>query len=193
MNNLYHAGFFIGFGEGIAKAYQEGAVEAYFRDGRTENGVEGCKLGWDYVEHLNDNLPFGEVDRILESFDKHILITRRDKVSQAVSRLIARQTGQWTSLDKRLDVTPVYDRSRLDYFIADAAGKEASVMAWLSMRGIRPLQMSYEENQKSWDTAALNVLMHIDVSADVPRITPTLQRQEDPLKREWKERYLKGK
>jgi len=193
MKALNDAGFFIGFGEGTAKAYQEGAVEAYFARNRTDNGVEGCKLGWDYVEHLNHFLPFGAVDDILATFDKHIVISRHDRVAQAVSRLVARQTGQWTSLDERLPVEPVYNRARIDYFIAQAAGDETAIMTYLSVRGIRPLRMAYEENNKFWALAVQNVFNFVE-AGDIPNrtIMPTIQRQEDPIKKQWIERYLRG-
>lgn len=192
MKSLNDAGFFIGYGEGVKKAYEEGAVDAYFARNRTDNGVEGCKLGWDYVEHLNHNLAFGAVDDILAKFDKHLLVRRNNEVAQAVSRLIARQTGQWTSLDKRLDVVPQYSRDRISYFIAQNAGWEASVFTWLELHDIRPYVMSYESNAHNWRSAAIEVVEALEIPDEVGFVQPTLERQEDSIKEEWIERYLNG-
>lgn len=192
MKALNDAGLFIGFGEGTKQAFEEGAVDAYFARNRTPNGIEGCKLGWDYIEHLNYHLPFGAVDSILGSFDRHMLITREDKVAQAVSRLIARQTGQWTSLDKRLDIEPVYNRERISYFISQAAGHEKAILTWMEIHDVRPFVMTYEENAMSWASAVSWITLELGIEGEVKAIEPVLSRQADPLKAEWIERYNQG-
>lgn len=192
MRRLNDAGFFIGFGEEVKKAYAEGAVDRYFERNRTKNGVEGCKLGWDYVEHLNKWLAFGEVDEILLSFDAHILITRGDMVAQAVSRLVARQDGKWTSKDKGNDVQPVYNRERVTYFIAQMAGHTRSIQEWLALHDKDYLHLTYEGNALDWNFATRGVLEWVGVEREIPRVKPTLKKQSSEGKQRWIERYKRG-
>lgn len=193
MVSLDTAGFFIGFGEAVKEAWENGAVDQYFEANQTDNGIQGCKLGWDYIEHLNKVLPFGVVDDILKSFDRYILLTREDKVAQAVSRLIARSTGEWTSEDHKKPrqqvLEPKYDESRIAYFIAQHAGHEAAIDTWLNEHQCMVYPMTYEVNALSWHSAIADVLQWIDAAGWDGSYTITLQKQHDPRKADWIERY----
>jgi len=192
MTDLYTAGFFIGFGEKVREAYQNGAVKTYFDKNRTKNGVEGCKIGMDYIYHLVKALPFGKAEKFLRSFDRYIILSRQDRVRQAVSRLMARQSGIWQSGDAkpRENALPVeYNRDKLAWYIADAAAAHMFFDMWLAQYDIEPLRMTYEENARDWNAAVTRVLDFIGVEAGELNLTPTLRKQVDARKEEWAGQY----
>lgn len=191
MRRLTDAGFFIGFGDTVSQAFASGAVDAYFERNRTPNGVEGCKLGWDYIEHLNSYLPWGDVDKILRTFDRFIWLTREDIAAQAVSRLYARTSGVWTSLDEPVnEVLPVhYNVDRLSYFAAQAAGHNANIETWLKLHREVPLKLTYEDNVASWDHAVSRVLRFVGYEGDIPSVNPKLKRLKDTEKLRWTNRF----
>jgi LPS sulfotransferase NodH len=191
MRDLNDAGFFIGFGETVAQAFASGAVDKYFERNRTPNGIEGCKLGWDYIEHLNHFLTWGDVDKILRKFDRFIWLTREDVAEQAVSRLYARTSGVWTSLDKaKGQVLPVhYNVDRLSYFVAQAAGANAAIETWLRMHRQEALHLTYEDNVASWDHAVARVLRFVGYEGEIPSVKPKLRKLADSEKARWANRF----
>lgn len=114
ISRYIHCGFFIGYGESLAIDTMA-KVEHYFREQETPNGVQMCKGSFEYW----DDMGKGGVDwrvrnQILESFDKHIFLTRRDELAQAVSWVIAATTKKWsTNSDHAPKEQPVYNRQRL--------------------------------------------------------------------------------
>jgi LPS sulfotransferase NodH len=193
MRDLMDAGFFIGYGASTPQAYQSGAVDAYFKRNETPNGIQGCKIGWDYIEHLNKCLGWGEVDKILTSFDRFILLTRDDVVAQAVSRAFARLSKKWTSLDSPddevVDMEGKYNQDRISYFISQMAGHNKSIQVWLDLHRVNPLHMTYEDNSLDWQAAVETLLHFIGVHTNVPLISPKLQKQSHPLKTAWIQQY----
>lgn len=193
MTNLYNAGFFVGFGKDVAAACENGAVDRYFRSVRTPNGVEGCKIGTDYIFHLTKVLPFGDAERLMRSFDRYIFLTRDDVVAQAVSRLFAQQSGIWQPWDKeaREGTMPIgYHPGKLAFFMADIVGANAYFEAWFAQYGIEPLRMAYEENAEDWTAAVRRVLGFIDVPVpDGLHIVPNLKKQTDVRKAKFIARY----
>lgn len=191
MRDLNDAGFFIGFGESVAQAFASGAVDKYFERNRTPNGVEGCKLSWDYIEHLNKYLSWGDIDKILRSFDRFVWLTREDVAEQAVSRLYARTCGVWTSLDQpKADVLPVhYNVDRLTYFAAQAAGENAAIEMWLRLHRETPLKLTYEENSAAWNVAVEKILRFVGYEGDIPVIKPKLKKLKDNEKLRWATRF----
>lgn len=196
MTDLYKAGFFIGFGADVARDCEHGAVDRYFRSVRTPNGVEGCKIGLDYILHLTKILPFGDAERLMCSFDRYIFLTREDVVAQAVSRLFARQSGIWQSGDKvpRDGTMPIsYKPDKLAFFIADTVGSNCYFETWFEQYGIEPLRMTYEVNAKDWTLAVRRILDFINVPVpDNICVEPRIKKQHDPRKAEFIARYRSG-
>jgi LPS sulfotransferase NodH len=183
MVDLYTAGFFIGFGESI----QASAIDLYFEQYQTSNSVQGCKIGWDYIEHLNTHLKFGEVDYLIQSLDKVIVLTRRDKLAQAISRLVARQSTQWTSEDMPTEAAiPLeYDRKRLIYFMAQIEGYQRSLFSILNFYNLDYFHLDYEDLIKTspdFKNILVNIFNFLEIwhtGAEFV-VKPTLQKQINP-------------
>jgi LPS sulfotransferase NodH len=188
MKNVHDASFFIGYGIGVVDGYAN-AVEAYFERNQTENGIEGCKIEYDYLEHLSMHLPPGSIGHIMKRFDCFIVLRRQDVIAQAVSRLIAQQTGQWTSEDSR-GGEPVYDCAAITYHIAHIRAGEAFFREMLLGLGhTNHLLLYYEHNIRDWQIAVNRVLRHIGVGMRDMQLEHHLQKQVDPCKEAFIARY----
>lgn len=188
MKTVKDASFFIGYGPDVREAHTR-AVEDYFERNRTENGIEGCKIEYDYLEHLSMWLSPGMVARILRRFDCFIVLRRQDVIAQAVSRLIAMQTGQWTSEDGRSG-EPVYDGEAITYHIAHIrAGEEFYRQMLMGFRHSSHLLLYYEHNIKDWQIAVNRVLRHIGAGTCEMPLAHHLQKQVDPCKEAFIARY----
>lgn len=65
------------------------------------NGVFGMKLHFNQFHHVfgGKTIGMGSGVSFLRSFDRHVLVYRRDKVLQAISELIATKTDLWNTSD----------------------------------------------------------------------------------------------
>ena len=136
------------------------AVHRYYKDvvsrRTTANGVFGMKL------HLDQFAPlFLQGDTIIEpgvsflkSFDRIILVSRRDKVAQAISELAALRTKQWNSQDKQMEGKQNYEFDRKDvpvilHYIRRAVIGEMFWNETCDTLALKPLRVVYEDLSKS--------------------------------------------
>lgn len=126
---------------GVAEGDDAGHVAALARWRTSPGGVLGINL---HVHHLP---AFERARAFLPASirtTRHLWISRRDKLGQAVSYEIARQTRQWSSAyDKARE--PEYDYDRILRALCGLKGSDAAIRRYLWRRGqfIRPL--CYEE------------------------------------------------
>ena len=127
INDVYRGGLFVGYGEQIENTWPHKFNE-YFKSVESENGVQGCKVGFDYLQTLDQYLKFGQVDILMSGFTHFLWIRRRDKIAQAVSWFIARRTGKWQSNDKPVKShKPEYDYDRLCWFLTRIYAQESPI------------------------------------------------------------------
>jgi trehalose 2-sulfotransferase len=180
-------------------------------NGRTPTGVWGGKLMWGHVADLLararalDGL--GEADlatvlRVLLGDVRFVLVTRADKVSQAVSLWRAVQTRRWRA-DAGAPPRPldaVYSFAAIDHLVAQLEADEAAWRRFFA--GLdggaaaagpgRPLELSYEQIDADPHAAVARVLAF----CGLPRVAvgdPPLRHQRDARSRAWAERYLAEK
>ena len=67
------------------------------------NGVFGMKLHFNQFHHVfgGKRIGMGSGVSFLKSFDRHVLVYRRDKVLQAISELIATKNDLWNTSDRK--------------------------------------------------------------------------------------------
>jgi LPS sulfotransferase NodH len=176
------------------------------RDGQTANGVWGGKLMWGHVADLLartralDGL--GDADlatalRTLLGDARFVLVTRADKVAQAVSLWRAVQTRHWSAA---ADAPPrvhdaVYDFAAIDHLVSQLEADEAAWRAWFADNAMgpgRPLHLPYELIAAEPRAAVEQVLGFCGLSG-VAVADPPLRPQRDARSREWVERYLGDK
>lgn len=151
------------------------------------NGVFGFKA------HLDQYLFFRDFSFQFPRFQplKHIEIYREDLAAQAISRVIARQTRQWTAEQ------PVQGKTRYDAAAIGAAVKELEQAnrSWqrvFQQAGVQPLRISYEALCREPASTVRRVIdfLGVEAAAAAPvEALPPIVRQSDPQKGEWLARY----
>jgi LPS sulfotransferase NodH len=166
-------------------------LSAALREGTTENGVFGAKLMWGYAQPFLDDVG-GAPEDVLPDLH-YILVTRRDKLRQAVSLWRALQTQVWSAGDEdgeREEGLPVYSRVAIDALHAQLAAHEAAWRRWFTARGHRPLELVYEDFAARPGEAAAAVLEHLRIVVPEDLRPPAaLRRQADALTEDWVRRH----
>lgn len=144
---------------------------------RSSGGWFGLKIHRHHYERFRDVL---DVDRWL-------LITRRDRLAQAVSWARAIQTGRWADWQKSL-LPPVYSRSRIRRCLEQIERDEA---AWRQdLAGAHCIV--YEDLVDDFAGTLSGALQHLGVSVPAELPAKSMEQQADELSESWMRRYRAG-
>jgi LPS sulfotransferase NodH len=183
---------------------------AYLRlaagESTTRNGISGTKLHYYQFAELPRRmaaipalrgLASGEVLTTLFPRAKYILLTRRDKVRQAISFLIATGTDEWWAIDgvtadKRDSAAePEFDPRAIERMEHAFAENDRKWQAFFAENDITPLVVHYEDLVADYRGTILHTLWWLGVAdADAAEIPPSrLKRQSDGRNEDWLKRY----
>jgi LPS sulfotransferase NodH len=170
-------------------------LAAALREGTTRNGVFGCKLMWGYAPPFLEAVG-GAPESVLPDVH-YVLVTREDKLRQAVSLWRALQTQVWSTPDGTDEGhrpagarRPVYSRAAIDALHAQLAEHEGAWRRWFAARGVQPLELRYEQFAERPAAAVAAVLEHLRIPAPggfAPHAP--LRRQADALTDDWVRRH----
>ena len=159
-------------GPGFDRAY----LEALLRDGKGGTPVLGIRMMWPSVVEASRRLDglfpgfSSDAARFERAFGTlvYLMLSRDDKVAQAVSRLKAEQTGLWhraaDGSERERSAPPrppVYDGDRIEHFLTEALAHEAEWRRWFGAEGISPVPLSYEALSADPRAGLANVLSAI--------------------------------
>jgi LPS sulfotransferase NodH len=116
-----------------------------------------------------------------------VVITREDRVAQAVSWYRALQTGRWAAT-QRAWLPPVYDRARIAALEARIAAMEARWDAVFAARGVAPLRLTTEALVADPAGTVRAVLAHVGVP-DRPIAAVPTHPQADAISAGWIARF----
>lgn len=158
------------------------------------NGVFGFKLHHDELAAFEAAgglaLPQFEDLRVIH-------LERRDILSQAISLSIAVQTNQWINLSgyhMAGDGSPRYDRSAIYQLCVALEEQQQAWLSFLSERDIPVLPVVYEDMIANTRSTFSAVSRFLDIPLIIPDMSSVaIRRQDDPIKRRWKARYLSGR
>ena len=150
------------------------------------------KLALGHLEILGRS---GLLDQCRETA-RFVFVERSDRLGQAISYEIARQTGQWTSQTRieRAIGDVVYARQRLTSAMDAFADENREFDRFFGHNGIVPAHVVYEHLVA--DPPA--TVRMVGEAIGLPGLTlvpsrMSLQRQAGPLNARWRERYLAGR
>ena len=151
------------------------------------NGVFGFKA------HLEHFLFFSALTGLAQRYQpmKYIMIEREDLAAQAVSYVMARETGQWFAGQPAREAPP-YDRQMIDEAVLELKRANAAWNNLFKQASAQPLRLGYEAICADVAGAVRQSLAHLGIdAAAVPPIEhlPAAERQDNPLKAEWLARY----
>lgn len=173
----------------------------------TPNGVFGAKIMWAHLDEflyrarqvpIYANIPTPALLSSLFPNLSFLLVTRQDKVRQAVSLWKAIQTQIW---EKPIGDTPlpakqaIYDFDAIDYWRGVIHWQEASWHSFFTMYRITPFTIIYEDFVQSYETTLFKILGHLGIPypTKVKLTTPNLRRQADEQSEEWVRRFIAEK
>lgn len=158
----------------------------------SSNGVFGIKLHF-YQARMIWQGKEAEGVRHLARYDKRILVTRRDKVAQAVSLYRAQKTQIWSSEDRNLmslddprrGVKVAYDQGRIARALAQIENEEAGWRFYLRQANLSYKEICYEDFIADYKRQSVELLKSLGVDATVNEIVKSgLKRQSkehDPM------------
>ncbi len=178
--------------------------------GATDNGVWGGKLMWGHVEDFLGRarelpgLADADLEVVLRALldnPQMILVTRRDKVAQAVSLWRAVQTQSWRHGAANREApasaaagspspSAVYNFDAIDHLASQLEHDEGAWIDWFARTGVRPIEVSYDEFDAAPGESVARVLKALCLPG-TPVPSPPLARQRDSRSTAWRERYLR--
>jgi trehalose 2-sulfotransferase len=178
--------------------------------GTTPNGVFGAKMMWGYLDHFISHVrqvshyrEMAVPDILSAVFPnlQYILVTRNDKVRQAVSLWKAIQTLTWRvdeqertgSIEQQgqPEQELVFNFAAIDHLIQHITEHDIAWQQYFARTGIQPFMVVYEELVHTYQETAIAILryLHIPVPEQLTVAPLTMQRQANALSEEWVQRY----
>ena len=121
-----------------------------------------------------------------------VLLTREDRVAQAVSWHRALISGRWAS-EQRASFPAVYDRRAIQRRIDAIAAHESAWRAWFALQHITPLELRYEALIADPGAAVRAVLNTIGAEPTTTTGALPMSRQADETSAAWIDRFRAGR
>lgn len=149
----------------------------------TPNGVFGLKAHWRQFQFACSL----RLEQELTSA-KFIQITRDDLLGQAISLVIASQTGSWVH-DHAIKTSPEYSFAAIERAVGQLVAERGNWDRFFAFTGIEPLRISYEDLTDELDPTMARVCDHLGI--EWVRSEPVeLRVQRTDRSAEWRERFL---
>lgn len=145
-------------------------------------------LGWLFTKASIDQLAWlARIGAIPASPPPVVVhVRRRNLVAQAVSVVIAKQTGQWTSLHPGTAVEPVLDIDAVLEELAYVLRANAAAECYFALSGIEPVRFEYEAVLERPEQVAEALGARLGIAAPLPSApTLALSRQTTPRNESW--------
>jgi trehalose 2-sulfotransferase len=175
--------------------------------GSTGNGIFGLNHSF-YEPHFSELIktlgkfpgspqPPGDRTAIWENAfpnQRHIFMTRRNKVRLAVSWWKAIQSGTWHlqpgERSKPVDLTQAYSYAAINHLYNECSMREAGIQEFFSEGKIAPLNIFYEDFIQQYEETIRKILDHLELNSSSLPIAPArLAPTADGLSEEWIQRF----
>jgi LPS sulfotransferase NodH len=155
--------------------------------GMSPNGVLAFKLFPEHFFQLQRGVKLSE----WFGTPRWIWLRRRDLLGQAISLLMAQQTGSFTT-DMPERARPMYDAGRIGQRLEDLAARDAIWATYFARSGIEPLRLWYEDVAADPPGAVRAVarFLEVELPAMASTSAATRPRQSQEMKQEWRARFL---
>lgn len=174
---------------GDAQVTLESYFDAVTRCRTTANGVFGLKA------HFNQAIPHFKSGFMAHYFGelKFIVVKRRDRLGQAISGVIAEQTGSWTSLENQ-KASPVYDSQALETNIGSILYQEFLWERFLEVNSFSFHTVFYEDLVENTHSTLNSLASYLgeELGTFDPAMGANasgLTRQADATNVEWRQQY----
>ena len=181
--------------ESMFRDYAEHCFESY----ASEHNRFGTKFHRAYMKNVEAIMdPSGEFDfhELLGAYFNHIhyiIITRRDKIRQAISLARAYQDGLWAS-NQAIDAKSMqyeYDYQHILNLLKSILKDELEFKAFLRKHDLQATQLHYEDFVEHYSDTIRQVITDIDPTSldHVVIPEPPLQKQSNHINDEFEEKF----
>ncbi len=190
---------------GDDQEFDQPYLSAVLQHGTGGTSIFGMRLMWESLGNLskrlesfypdlpNDNARFQAVF----GSPLYVHLTREDKVSQAVSRLRAEQSGLWhvaadgTERERlKQGQEPVYDADSLSKIVTKLEEQDAAWSNWFVQQEIQPMCITYEALASNPQAELEAVLAALGLDPAIAETAvPRTAILADSESREWAERF----
>ncbi|MCV6586497.1 MAG: Stf0 sulfotransferase family protein [Marinibacterium sp.] len=180
-------------------------VEAAIATGRGDSDLFGLRLQRQSFDFFTRQLAIlhpeadGDLARITARFGRCLFIhlTRADKVAQAVSYVMAEQTGLWHRAPDGNEIErisppadPQYDPDALRRQVDLFRSHDRAWQGWFRAEGITPLVLRYEDLAAAPQQALARCLSALQLDPRIaPLIQPGVARLADATNQIWCDRF----
>jgi LPS sulfotransferase NodH len=171
--------------------------------GTTPNGVFGIKTSFnsEWIEAFRGIFEMSEAasrsevwSEAFPNCNKHIYMTRRNKVRLAVSWWRAIVSGEWHrqhgEKPQEHDIADKYHFDAINHLFAESSLRESALEDFFSESRIVPLTIVYEDFILDYEGTVLKVLEFLKIPTDNVTVSPpALDRLADDVAEEWVQRF----
>lgn len=170
-------------------------MQTYEASQTTPNGVFACKLSWEGLIALSNQIGIEAVYQWLDTIDHHIYLYRHDTVAQAVSMFIAGKRRYFSTLKTDgIFPTPEYSYQEIAYRRMMIETHRAQMETYFEDFCIEPIRLAYEAfsyNEASMHDGVKMILKRLGLEYDkIGTLKPQIQKQVNPAKEAYKDRFL---
>ena len=148
----------------------------------TRNGIFGVKSHFYQIANALRSANILDPRPFLQSFDRFIVIKRRDKLSQAISWDKALQTGRWSSMHNGVDPSQFplkFNPEKISGFLHDILRGERDWEDAITRIGRSFHLVEYEELVEEPAAALSKILAYCDISDTYECPTSHYEKQRD--------------
>lgn len=178
-------------------------MEQMWREGTSSNGVFGLKTSMNSewitafrnIFQLPDTATKASVWRAaFPNCDKHIYMTRRNKVRLAVSWWRAIVSGEWHrqhgQKPQEHDIADQYNFDAINHLFIESSLREAAMEDFFTEEGIVPLTIVYEDFILDYEATVLRVLDFLNIQSESVEVAPpAFDKLADDVAEQWVQRY----
>ncbi|MFD1507856.1 Stf0 family sulfotransferase [Lacimonas salitolerans] len=189
-------------------AYARAFIAAARRAGRDATGLFGMRLMQRDLDRflglvqLASPAQTNTRDRLTHCLGRCLFVhlTREDKLAQAVSLVIAQQTGLWhitaSGAERERLASPApprYDHSRIAHALSDLTRQDRLWADWFNETGIRPVNLSYTALSADPGAEVARLCRSLGVQPpDLRTLRPDVGKLANALNVEWISRFSQG-
>ena len=176
-------------------------INTAIQSGTSGTDIFGLRTMWDSIDPLLTRLRHlygpaaNDVTQLTDQFGpfKFIHLSREDKVAQAVSLVIAEQTGLWhrhangNVMERtRPPQDPIYDRKQIADELAGLLAEAEGWDHWFKDNNIQPYKLTYEALSAHPTKKLAEVLHHIGMDPSIAdRVAPGTAQLANKIDRKW--------
>jgi LPS sulfotransferase NodH len=182
-------------------------VEKVIQGSTSVNGVFGTKVHADQLSVLLEKIKaegkivtVSDGETLARRFPnlRYILLTRENKIRQAISLYRARESKVWWEFEKmppmykQIEVPaqdPPFDAAAIKKYLAYIERGNELWAAFFKRNDITPLTLTYEELTNDLTGSVRRMLEYLKIPSNIPELKPQTLRQADSLTDEWEKRF----